>query len=132
MANLKLRKKVSAKTFNEVRLKMVGQKFDRSEMYGILTKECGLKKSYYLPKVLVDMKLIRMDDNGNYSFPDNYPATDPLLEQAMIACRKLEAPKKTSNYDEKKAIELLKSLKNEDGTNKYIIQRFVPASYETL
>ena len=131
MASLKLRKKVSAKTFNEVRLKMVGQKFDRAEMYDILTKQCGMKRSYYLPKVLLDMKIIRMDDNGNYYFPDS-PATDPLLEQAMITCRKMEAPKKASNYDEKRAIELLKSLKNEDGTNKYIIQRFVPASYETL
>lgn len=132
MANLKLRKKVSAKTFNEVRLKMVGQKFDRAEVYDILTKQCGLKKSYYLPKVLVDMKLIRMDDNGNYYFPDNYPATDPLLEQAMIACRKLEAPKKTSDYDEKKALQALLNIKNEDGTPKYEIRRRVPARWEVV
>lgn len=131
MANLKLRKKISAKTFNEVRLKMVGQKLDKSEMYEILTGKCGLKKSYYLVKVLCDMKLIRKDDEGNYYFPDNYPATDPLLQQAMQDVRKKEIPT-SSKIDEKKAIDLLKSLKNEDGTNKYIIQRFVPATYETL
>jgi hypothetical protein len=131
MANLKLRKKVSAKTFNEVRLKMIGQKFNKSEIYEILTGKCGLKKSYYLVKVLTDMKLIRKDDSGNYYFPDNYPATDPLLQQAMQDVRKKEIPT-SSKIDEKKAIELLKSLKNEDGTNKYIIQRFVPATYETL
>lgn len=131
MANLKLRKKVSAKTFNEIRLKMVGQKLNKNEMYKILTEKCGLKKSYYLVKVLCDMKLIRKDDEGNYYFPDNYPATDPLLQQAMQDVRKKEIPT-SSKIDEKKAIDLLKSLKNEDGTNKYIIQRFVPASYETL
>ena len=82
-------------------------------------------------KVLTDMKLIRKDDNENYYFPDNYPATDPLLQQAMQDVRKKEIPT-SSKIDEKKAIDLLKSLKNEDGTNKYIIQRFVPATYETL
>lgn len=132
MANLKLRKKVSAKTFNEIRLKMVGKKFDRAEMYEILTNKCELKRSYYLPKVLVDMRLIRMDDNGNYYFPDDYPATDPLLEQAMIACRKMEAPKKTSDYDEKKALQALLNAKNEDGTPKYEIRRRVPARWEVV
>ena len=131
MANLKLRKKISAKVFNEVRLKLIGQKFSKSEIYEILTGKCGLKKSYYLVKVLNDMKLIRKDDNENYYFPDNYPATDPLLQQAMQDVRKKEIPT-SSKIDEKKAIDLLKSLKNEDGTNKYIIQRFVPATYETL
>lgn len=131
MANLKLRKKISAKVFNEVRLKMIGQKLSKSEIYEILTTKCGLKKSYYLVKVLTDMKLIRKDDNENYYFPDNYPATDPLLQQAMQDVRKKEIPT-SSKIDEKKAIDLLKSLKNEDGTNKYIIQRFVPATYETL
>lgn len=131
MANLKLRKKISAKVFNEVRLKLIGQKFSKSEIYEILTVKCGLKKSYYLVKVLCDMKLIRKDDEENYYFPDNYPATDPLLQQAMQDVRKKEIPT-SSKIDEKKAIDLLKSLKNEDGTNKYIIQRFVPATYETL
>ena len=131
MANLKLRKKISAKVFNEVRLKLIGQKFSKSEIYEILTEKCGLKKSYYLVKVLCDMKLISKDDEENYYFPDNYPATDPLLQQAMQDVRKKEIPT-SSKIDEKKAIDLLKSLKNEDGTNKYIIQRFVPATYETL
>ena len=69
MANLKLRKKISAKVFNEVRLKLIGQKFSKSEIYEILTGKCGLKKSYYLVKVLCDMKLIRKDDEENYYFP---------------------------------------------------------------
>ena len=132
MALAKLRKKVSAELYNKVRLKKVGQTFDREEMYNILTKEMELKKSYYLIKVMVGAGLLGETNSGKFYFPDNKPATQPLLEQVMEFVRKEEKPKKTSDFDEKKAVKLLLSLKNEDGSAKYLIKKYIPASYEQL
>ena len=126
-------KEIKQKDFLAVQKKYVGQHFDAEQIKSIFVG-IGFNKSHYLVKTLEEFKIIKKNSDGTYSISNEGGITEPLLQQCGQAVSKRDNPKyrHPETWSEKKALQALLSIKNEDGSPKYQIRKYVPAKYEDV
>jgi hypothetical protein len=107
-----------------------------SELIEILKTQCGFYKCTVPKELYLRFGLIREGNDHQYWFseePWNFNQLKSTMELIYKDQREVkENQKGKTEMRIEEAIKFLKSIKNEDGSDVYVIKKYVPAKYEEI
>ena len=121
---------------NRVRMKYFNMPMSLQELIEILKEQCNFYKVTVPQNLYLKYGMIIKGDDRKFRFsekPWNFNSLRSTLMEIYDHTQKnREERKGKGKLSEDKCIAFLKSIKNSDGSDMYVIKKYIPACYEEI